>query len=50
MVHLKFKVRVFLGDQLIEEDEVQNLVIHCPVVDRIVKTTAERCQLAANDE
>ena len=47
---MKFKVRVFLGDQLIEADEVKNLVIHCPVVDRIVKTTAERCQEAATNE
>ena len=39
---MKFKVRVYLGDQLIPEDEVPNLVIHCPVVDSIVKAAAER--------
>ena len=47
---MKFKVRVYLGDQLIPEDQVPNLVIHCPVVDRIVKATAERCYEFTDDE
>lgn len=39
---MKFKVRVFLGDQLIEEDKLKDLVINNPVVNRIVNNVVDR--------
>ena len=47
---MKFKVRVFLGNRLIPEDEVPNLTIHAPVVDRIINTAVERNYMIIDDD
>lgn len=39
---MKFKVRVYLGDQLIPEDQLQNITIRNDVVDRIINTAVDR--------
>ena len=39
---LKFKVRVYLGDELIPEEKLKDIVINSPVVNRIVDGVAER--------
>ena len=39
---MKFKVRVYLGDELITEDKLKDVVINSPVVNRIVNSVADR--------
>jgi hypothetical protein len=39
---LKFKVRVFLGDELIPDEKLKDIVINSPVVNRIVDNVVER--------
>ncbi len=39
---MQFKVRMFLGDELIAPSELQNVVIRSKTVDRIVNDAAER--------
>lgn len=39
---MKFTVRVFLGDELIPEDKLKDIVINSPVVNRIVDAVIER--------
>ena len=45
---MKFKVRVFLGDELIPEDKLKDIVINSPVVNRIVNTVIERTYEVCN--
>ena len=45
---MKFKVRVYLGDELIPEEKLKDIVINSPVVNRIVNTVADRVELAQN--
>lgn len=47
---MKFKVRVFLGDQLIEEDKLKDLVINNPVVNRIVNNVVDRTYEVAESD
>lgn len=49
MVDLKFKVELYLGDELITEDKLCKLVIHNPVVDRIINTAVERAYEITED-
>lgn len=49
MVELKFKVRVFLGDQLIPEDQLKNITIRNDVVDRIINTAVDRTYEVIDD-
>lgn len=46
---MKFKVRVFLGDELIPEDRLKDIVINSPVVDRIVNNVVERNYTTMDD-
>lgn len=39
---MQFKVRVFLGDELIPEDKLKDVYINSPVVNRIVDTVVDR--------
>jgi hypothetical protein len=39
---LKFKVRVYLGDELIPDEKLKDIVINSPVVNRIVDNVVER--------
>lgn len=39
---MKFKVRVFLGDELIPDEKLKDIVINSPVVNRIVDNVVER--------
>lgn len=39
---MKFKVRVYLGDKLIAEDKLKDVVINSPVVNKIVNNVVER--------
>lgn len=39
---MKFKVRVYLGDELIPEDKLKDIVINSPVVNRIVNNVVDR--------
>jgi hypothetical protein len=39
---LKFKVRVYLGDELIPDEKLKDIVINSPVVSRIVNNVVER--------
>lgn len=41
---MEFKVRLFLGDQLIDPSDYDKVIIHCPDVDRIVNDIYERNQ------
>lgn len=45
---MKFTVRIFLGDKLIPDDKLKDIVINSPVVNRIVNTVADRVELAQN--
>ena len=46
---MKFKVSVFLGDELIPEDRLKDIVINSPVVDRIVNNVVERNYTTMDD-
>lgn len=39
---MEFKVEIYIGDKLIPQDKVPELVINNPVIDRIVNNAAER--------
>lgn len=39
---MQFKVRVFLGDELIPEDKLKDVYICSPVVNRIVDNVVDR--------
>ena len=41
---MEFKVRLFLGDQLIDPSDYDKVIINCPDVDRIVNEIYERNQ------
>ena len=41
---MEFKVRLFLGDQLIDPSNYDKVIINCPDVDRIVNDIYERNQ------
>jgi len=42
---MDFKVRVFWGDRLIEEDKLKDIVINSPVIDRIInRAVKEACE------
>lgn len=42
MVDLKFKVRVFLGDELIPEDKLKDVYINSPYVNKVVNAAVDR--------
>ena len=46
---MNFKVRVFLGEQLVDPADVPNIVIHSKTVDRIVNSVYERCRANVED-
>ncbi len=41
---MEFKVRLFLGDRLIDPSDYDKVIINCPDVDRIVNDIYERNQ------
>ena len=41
---MEFKVRLFLGDELIDPSDYDKVIINCPDVDRIVNEIYERNQ------
>lgn len=45
---MKFKVRVYLGSKLIPKDKLKDIVINCPVVNRIVDAVVERTYKDSN--
>ena len=47
---MKFKVRVFLGDQLIPEDQLKNITINCRYVQNVVNRAVDRNYIIIDDD